>query len=192
MINYGNLAGQMPQNRQHRCNLNLEEHLKYIDALVSGGIIDENTGKSIKQNMTATFALKTGVSTPEGGQNPVNFDESEFLKARACLLDYLKGHNLNLDAADMKEIEEIVLALEAAAIEKEGISGANNTEKAIKLLNESNEIAKGRLISASLAGQGTKSLPEKTFTRDEIARMSTAEFIKNEPIINYQLQNGLI
>lgn len=33
---------------------------------------------------------------------------------------------------------------------------------------------------------------EKTFTREEIARMSTAEFLKNEAAINNQIKNGLI
>lgn len=33
---------------------------------------------------------------------------------------------------------------------------------------------------------------QKTFTREEIARMSTSEFIKNEAAINNQIKNGLI
>lgn len=191
MINFNPGAQNIkPENQGHRCNLNLQAHLDYVDTLVLAGIIDENTGKSIKQNMTATFAAKNGVSAPLlGDNNGINFDESEFLKARSCLLDYLKGHDLNLDARDMKEIEAVILALEAAAVEKEAKKTGENT---LKLINDTNEIAKERLVSGSLAGQGTKNIPGKLFTRDEIAKMSTAEFIKNEPVINYQLQNGLI
>lgn len=33
---------------------------------------------------------------------------------------------------------------------------------------------------------------QKTFTREEIAKMSTSEFIKNEAAINNQIKNGLI
>lgn len=49
-----NMAGipvQGAQNRGHRCNLDLNSHLIYVDTLVSAGIIDENTGKSIKHRI---------------------------------------------------------------------------------------------------------------------------------------------
>ena len=65
-------------------------------------------------------------------------------------------------------------------------------EHTIQTKRTSNEIAKERLMTGSTGAKGSKNPPQKTFTRDEIAKMSTAQFIKNEPAINYQLQNGLL
>lgn len=172
----------------NNCNLNVEEHLKYVDTLIRAGIIDETMGKSIKQNMIAEFTAQKAAQSALGAQimpqsqapQAPTYDiaESEFLRARECLLNYLKGQDLNLSRADLKDIEAVVLELEKGAIQRQ--------------LSDSNELAKERLITGALTGSGVKTPVNRTFTRDEIAKMSTAEFIKNEPAINYQLQNGLL
>lgn len=187
------MQNQNNANLVHReCNLNLEDHLKYVEALVLAKIIDENTGKSIKQNMTAAFTAKNGAPAPQGAapKPSYNFENSEFLRARLCLLNYLKNLDISLDAEDMKKIEDVVLELEKAAMERKSTS--INSEEALNMLKNSNEIAKDRLMTGSLKGTAFQEPPAKTFSRDEIAKMSTAEFIKNEPVINYQLQNGLL
>lgn len=189
-------------NQLHNCNLNLQEHLKYVDALILAGIIDTETGKSIKQRMTANLTAKAGASMPQGGfQTPqtltvpketqgVNFENSEFLKARTCLLNYLKNLDISLDEEDMRKIEDVVLELEKAAIQRgSAYGGADNL---LKMLASTNELAKERLATGAMGSSNLSQAPKKLFSRDEIAKMSTAEFIKNEPIINYQLQNGLI
>ncbi len=206
MNNYLNNSLQNSFNPVHRCNLNLQEHLKYVDTLVLLKIIDTQTGESIKQNMAATFN-NNGVSNQTGWnlnqynafkdsslQKPnteANFDisKSEFLKARECLLNYLQNLDIELNREDLKNIEAVVLELEKAALLRQQVK---NSENAFELLNKNNEIAKERLMTGSMQGSGIQNPPNKTFSRDEIAKMSTAEFIKNEPIINYQLQNGLL
>ncbi len=206
MNNYLNNSLQNSFNPVHRCNLNLQEHLKYVDTLVLLKIIDTQTGESIKQNMAATFN-NNGVSNQTGWnlnqynafkdssmQKPnteANFDisKSEFLKARECLLNYLQNLDIELNREDLKNIEAVVLELEKAALLRQQVK---NSENAFELLNKNNEIAKERLMTGSMQGSGVQNPPNKTFSRDEIAKMSTAEFIKNEPIINYQLQNGLL
>ena len=206
MNNYLNNSLQNSFNPGHRCNLNLQEHLKYVDTLVLLKIIDTQTGESIKQNMAATFN-NNGVSNQTGWnlnqynafkdsslQKPnieADFDisKSEFLKARECLLNYLQKLDIELNREDLKNIEAVVLELEKAALLRQQ---AKNSENAFELLNKNNEIAKERLMTGSMQGSGIQNPPNKTFSRDEIAKMSTAEFIKNEPIINYPLQNGLL
>ena len=206
MNNYLNNSLQNSFNPVHRCNLNLQEHLKYVDTLVLLKIIDTQTGESIKQNMAATFN-NNGVSNQTGWnlnqynafkdsslQKPnteANFDisKSEFLKARECLLNYLQNLDIELNREDLKNIEAVVLELEKAALLRQQVK---NSENAFELLNKNNEIAKERLMTGSMQGSGVQNPPNKTFSRDEIAKMSTAEFIKNEPIINYQLQNVLL
>ncbi len=205
------------QNPRHRCNLNLEEHLKYADALVLAGIIDVNTGKSIKQKMTAVFRAENGSSANGGAQTLVNtgnmgapsgvspapstirsYADSEFLKARECLLDYLQNLDVELDLDDLAKIEAVVLELEKQAISRnaQGSEGSNEPNSLFTTAEMANEAAKQRLIGSSLGSssgiKGSKGLPQRAFTREEIANMSTAEFIKNEPQINYQLQNGLL
>ena len=133
------------------------------------------------------------VSAVSNPQKAFDISQSSFLKTRECLLNYLKNLDIELDEEDLRAIEEVVLELEKAAISRQTKeSGTNSAEDALKILNQSNEIAKSRLMTDSLRGSSLKQTPDKTFTRDEIAKMSTAEFIKNEPVINYQLQNGLL
>ncbi len=197
------------QNAHTECNLTFDEHIKYVDALVLAGIIDETTGKSMKQQITANFSAKTQSNMPfaannvfqeqsgthttlQNGLKPAplfDFGQSEFLKARNCLLKYLQNLDIELTEADLKEIESVVLELEKAAI---SASQAKNAENALDALKSTNELAKERLITGSMLYNGQQTPPQKVFTRDEIAKMSTAEFIKNEPAINYQLQNGLL
>ncbi len=206
MNNYLNNSLQNSFNPVHRCNLNLQEHLKYVDTLVLLKIIDTQTGESIKQNMAATFN-NNGVSNQTGWNlnqynafkdsslqktnTEADFDitKSEFLKARECLLNYLQNLDIELNREDLKNIEAVVLELEKAALLRQQVK---NSENAFELLNKNNEIAKERLMTGSMQGSGIQNPPNKTFSRDEIAKMSTAEFIKNEPMINYQLQNGLL
>lgn len=184
------------QNPRHRCNLNLEEHQKYADALVSAGIIDKTTGESIKQKMAAVFRAESGTSAVGGAECsvPADFSGSEFLKARECLLQYLQNLDVELTSDDLAKIEAVVLELEKTAIARN--SGASSEDAAAdgtyRNAFMANEAAKERLMSSSLGSNGVKGLPHRTFTRDEIAKMSTAEFIKHEPQINYQLQNGLL
>lgn len=194
-------------NPVHRCNLNLQEHLKYVDSLVLLKIIDKQTGESIKQNMAASFNKNNGLSASTGlnplqesqynfnnqqnpsGKRSIDISQSEFLKARECLLNYLQNLDIELDEGDLRNIEAVVLELEKGALARRQEQGGTN---ALELLNKNNEIAKERLMTGSLNNLKVYNQPEKLFSRDEIAKMSTAEFIKNEPIINYQLQNGLL
>lgn len=168
------------------CNLNLKEHLKYADALVLAGIIDKNTANSIKEKMTAQFGKASDVQPVS--KNRANF-ESDFLKARNCLLNYLNSLEIELDEKDLAQIESVVTELEKNAIERQN---KENSKSAIEALNSTNELAKNRLNCTTLTNPAANSIPKKSFTMDEIAKMSTAEFLQNEPAINYQLQNGLL
>lgn len=182
------IANLPAQNPCNTCNLNPEEHFKYVDNLVLLKIIDENTGKSIKQNMTAKFNNNNGLST-FAGVNSFDIRQSEFLKSRECLLNYLLNVGVELDSEDLKNIEAIVLELEKNALAREKNQIGQN---ALDELKQSNELAKERLITGSMQGVGVQNPPTRLFSREEIGKMSTAEFIKNEPVINYQLQNGLL
>lgn len=188
MNNFINNTLQSGQNQGHNCNLNLDDHLKYVDSLVLLKIIDNSTGESIKRNIAATFSNNKAFQTyPATDAATFDFSQSEFLKARKCLLNYLQNSGVELDEADLKNIEAVVLELE-----KNALARGNNTQIPLDKLNMDNEIAKERLMTGSMRGSGVQKAPEKLFSRDEIAKMSTAEFIKNEPVINYQLQNGLL
>ena len=146
MNNYLNNSLQNSFNPGHRCNLNLQEHLKYVDTLVLLKIIDTQTGESIKQNMAATFN-NNGVSNQTGWnlnqynafkdsslQKPnieADFDisKSEFLKARECLLNYLQKLDIELNREDLKNIEAVVLELEKAALLRQQIGRASCRER---------------------------------------------------------------
>lgn len=176
------------QNACNTCNLDPETHFKYVDNLVLLKIIDENTGKSIKENMAAKFNYNKALSTFPGSES-FDIKQSEFLKTRECLLNYLINAGVELDSEDLRNIEAVVLELEKNALMREKNQMSRN---ALETLKNSNEIAKERLMTGSMNGSNIQNPPDKLFTREEIGKMSTAEFLKNEPMINYQLQNGLL
>ena len=67
MNNYLNNSLQNSFNPVHRCNLNLQEHLKYVDTLVLLKIIDTQTGESIKTKIWQQPSITMVYQTKPGG-----------------------------------------------------------------------------------------------------------------------------
>ena len=77
------------------------------------------------------------------------------------------------------------------AIEESAINGYLQKLAHEKSLNDENETAKLRL-KANAQNQNSTENSSRIFTREQIGKMSGAEFAKNEKAIMEQLRKGLI
>ena len=105
---------------------------------------------------------------------------------RLDVFDYLKNSNAAFDQDELSKISALVEKIENTAIER--YLREKNHEKT---LNSENEAAKQKLraYAQNSAYDGNKNL---VFTREQIGKMSGAEFAKYERMIMDQLRKGLI
>lgn len=108
------------------------------------------------------------------------------MDGRNQVLDYLKQTNANVGKDEMSQITNLVTTLEKAAIDR-----YLKQQEHEKTLNDENEAAKLRLrANAQKSGSGNNK--GMVFTREQIGKMSGAEFAKNERLIMEQLKKGMI
>lgn len=105
---------------------------------------------------------------------------------RKEVLNYLKADGVTIGKDELNKISDIVRVVEKSAIDRYLKKAAYE-----KTLRDSNEISKQRLTAnAQKTSFGGSFL--RNFTREQIGKMSSAEFIKYEPVIMEQLKKGLI
>jgi hypothetical protein len=160
------------------------QDIKLIENLVGSGAMTQELGHNLVnfisqkafEKYCSIQAPKTEISTPEfykqDGRNEV--------------FDYLKSTNVNFDDDEISKISSLVEKIENAAIER-----YQRAKEHEKTLNNENESAKQRLRAnaQNSVSDGTKNM---VFTREQIGKMSGAEFAKYERTIMDQLKKGLI
>lgn len=148
--------------------------------------------EKIKQNLfTALSQNKSSKATPIDENKEIdefNGSDTEFFSSngRQEVLNYLKSSKVNLGKDELNKISEIV-----KIVEKSAIDGYLKKLTYEKNLRESNESAK-RKLTANAQKTGYSGNLSKTFTREQIGKMNSAEFTKYEPLIMEQLKKGLI
>jgi hypothetical protein len=180
-----------------------------IQKLVESGLINSAQGQNLKKQvlkkafdmLVQTEKAKRGLGDASGqnGQlkNPVNKEKAfeEFGKSnpnfftsdgRKEVLNYLKSDNVALGTDELNQISGIIRTVEKAAIDR---YLQNATHE--KTLRDSNETAKQRL-TANAQKSGLSGNLSRTFTREQIGKMSGAEFAKYESMIMEQLKKGMI
>mgnify|MGYP007101857486 CR=1 FL=1 len=167
-----------------------------IQNLVKSGILNEQQGQycmsqlAIKTLNGLTQGLNNLQPTPEQINPFEEFDKEKpnFFNhdGRADVLNYLKNSNVEVDKDEIDAISQMVEKIEQCAIEKYIKQQAHEKE-----LNDENEIAKKKLTANA---QNATSFAKNTtaFTREQIGKMSGAEFAKYEPLIMEQLRKGQI
>lgn len=118
-----------------------------------------------------------------------NRENPDFFMAegRKDVLDYLKSDDVIIGKDELKKISSMVENIEQKAIDRylKKVAYENN-------LKNSNEMAKQKLkANAQSQGFHDKNL-SRHFTREQIGKMSSTEFIKYESLIMNQLRKGLI
>ncbi len=161
--------------------------------------------------------VQTGSLTQEQGLNLMNFvtkkayekytnygqiaDEQEVIPAvkkleetpeffnrdgRIDVFDYLKSTNKDFDDDEISKISSLVEKIEKTAVDRY----LRQIEHE-KMLNNENEAAKMRLRANAQNGNSDGNV-NLVFTREQIGKMSGAEFAKHERAIMEQLKKGLI
>lgn len=142
---------------------------------------DSATRKNIEQSNSVSLN-KSDVFDEFSKSNPNFFDSN----GRNEVLNYLKSGNVNLGREELNNISNIIRAVEKAAIDRYLQKVAHE-----KTLRNSNETAKQRLTANAQKSVYSGNL-SRTFTREQIGQMSSAEFAKYESAIMEQLKKGHI
>lgn len=185
---------------QEKLRATINADFAKIDALVSSGKLSQIQGTSLKNyvlkkafgNVDSTKPAQQKASDAAPGQDSFSeFDKSnpDFFNsdARSLVKNYIKSALENVSTDELQEIASLVVELENAAVQS-----YRQSQSLEKSLESSNEQAKKRLASAAMAGNQPSGALPQVFTREQIGKMSTDEFRKNEAAIMQQLRSGLI
>ncbi len=169
------------------------QDVKLIENLVQNGVMTQEQGQNLMNYITKkAFAKYNNAKTLSNplvqAVQPTNMPTPDFFNqdGRIDVFDYLKQANVNFDDDEISKISALVEKIENSAVAK-----YLRAQEHEKTLNSENESAKQRLRAnaQNSASDGTKNL---VFTREQIGKMSGAEFAKHERAIMDQLRKGLI
>ncbi len=102
------------------------------------------------------------------------------------VFNYLKGTNSSLNQGDYDKLSQILDSITENAINQK-MQQYEHEQK----LTSKNSNDKSRL-TANAQNSAYDSDQKKRFTREEIGKMSTKEFLQNEEAIMYQLRHNMI
>lgn len=162
-----------------------------IENLVKTGQMTQEQGRNL-MNFVVEKAFKKYTihdvqePTPAVKETPLQMPEFFNRDGRIDVFDYLKGTDADFDDDEISKISSLVEKIEKTAIER-----YLKEQEHEKTLNSENETAKQRLRSnaQNASSDGDTNL---VFTREQIGKMSGAEFAKHERAIMDQLRKGLI
>ncbi|MFA7659394.1 MAG: hypothetical protein WCY19_08165 [Candidatus Gastranaerophilaceae bacterium] len=183
----------------------LTQDFAKIQKLVQAGLINSGQGQNLKKQvlkkafdkLVQTEKIKRSIPpalTPNIQMNRSEVFE-EFRKSnpdffnpegRQEVLNYLKSGDVILGKDELNKISDIIRTVEKSAINRYLKKMTHE-----KTLRESNETAKQRLTANAQKSNFSGNL-SRTFTREQIGKMSSAEFAKYEPAIMEQLKKGQI
>jgi hypothetical protein len=157
-----------------------------IRKLIHAGVVAPFQGQNLIQQVIqraySVITNKKEATSAEVSQDE-NFNDEFFTRAgRNEVLEYLKQSGAGKD--EISRITELVEKVEKAAIED-----YLKKQEREKTLNENNEAAKRKLRVNAQKPCGSVKM---VFTREQIGKMSGAEFAQHERSIMEQLRKGLI
>lgn len=176
--------------------------IKLIENLVQTGVMTQEQGQNLMNYVTqkafekytlsqqnAQTPMQMPVSPNTQTQNYLNGNITpEFFnrEGRLDVFDYLKNSNAAFDEDEISKISALVEKIENSAVAR-----YLREKEHEKTLNNENESAKQRLRAnaQNTISDGGNNL---VFTREQIGKMSGAEFAKYERMIMDQLKKGLI
>ncbi len=175
-----------------------KKNLNNLQIILNSGLINPLQGQNLlrhiiqealnlnvqnsQEDLTTQMSDKAKAFEEFSKENPKFFD----VDGRKEILNYLKSDDISVDRDELSKISKIVEAVEYSAIQRylQKVAHEENLEKA-------NLQAKQKLQANA---QNTKSESKNLspFTREQIGNMTSAEYLKNEPLIMEQLKKGLI
>lgn len=174
--------------------------VRTIEDLVQKGQISIDQGRNLVNYVTQQafqqFTSNNQQNTPNVQAQPTVQQQvaglpemaPEFFNrdGRMDVFDYLKASNVDFDEDEISKISSLVEKLENTAVDR-----YVREKQHEKTLNSENESAKQRL-RANAQNSVSDVNKERVFTREQIGKMSGAEFAKHERAIMDQLKKGLI
>lgn len=189
----------------------LSQDFDKIQKLVKLGLINSNQGQNLKKQVLkkafdklvqnekikrALLPKKAQSLQKNANLNPKSndvFDEfknsnPDFFSSggRKEVLNYLKSGKVHVGKDELDRISEIVRTVEKSAIDRYLQKAAHE-----KTLRNGNENAKQRLTANAQKSAFGSNL-QRTFTREQIGKMSGPEFAKYESVIMEALKKGQI
>lgn len=189
-----NISSPAEQQAFDNSQTELAEDAVKIQNLVQSGLLNPQQGQYYMSQLAKKSMERLAQDSYIPQANPLAaFEEFEKEKpdffrteGRADVLNYLKNSNVLVDKDEIGIISQMVEKLEQCAIDRYVKQQAHE-----KALNDENEAAK-RKLTANAQNASFSGNKNKAFTREQIGRMSGAEFTKYEPLIMDQLRKGLI
>lgn len=175
------------------------EDFRKIDRLTAMGRINAAQGANLKQGiLQKAFGSVNmqGASSPNASADIMGDSFSEFEKsnpgffsneARKPLKEYIQQAFDSVSPQELIKIADLVKLIEDAAVKS--FEKSKKIDESARLTN--NE-AKKRLASAVLSASKSHGAHGRTFTREEIGKMTPDEFSKYESEIMQQLREGKI
>ena len=164
--------------------------VKQIEEMVQAGALTQEQGLNLMNYVTQKAFEKYTSQTPQEPQSDIKplKETPEFFNrdGRIDVFDYLQGANVDFDDDEISKISSLVEKIENSAVERY----LKQLEHE-KTLNSENESAKQRL-RANAQNSASDGATNLVFTREQIGKMSGAEFAKHERAIMDQLRKGLI
>lgn len=181
---------------QERIN-NLKTQTNILQTLLNSGLISQQQGQNLLNHIIS--ALGEIVQQKPIDEPKTIFDKGKAFKefekdnpeffncdGRSEIMNYLKSDDIQFDKDELSKIAKIVEQVEKSAIERYLKKAAHEEN-----LAKSNSEAKQRL-QANAQKSKSDGKNNITFTREQIGKMSSAEFLENEKKIMDQLKKGLI
>lgn len=162
-------------------NLKKQIIKKTFDTLLQNQVLKKTSPDKINQGENQNYVAKNVIN--ESGKINPNFFAGN---GRKEVLNYLKSGNIKLGNNDLEKISNIIRGVEYSAIERYLQKAAHD-----KNLRNANESAKQRLTANAQMSNFSNNMT-RTFTREQIGKMSPQQFMKYESIIMAQLEKGLI
>ena len=189
----------------------LSQDFAKIQKLMTTGVINSAQGQDLKKQvlknafdkLVQAEKIKRNLAVGSNGQilnsgeksqnygnssTQAGLGDSNFFNAqgRTEVMNYLKTSGVNMGQDDLNKISDLVRIVEKSAIDRYLQKTAHE-----KTLRNSNQNAKQRLTSNAQKTGFSENL-SRTFTREQIGKMSGKEFAKYERSIMEQLKKGQI
>lgn len=180
-------------DQQEQVKMLAAQEIKKIENYVKTGQLTQEQGlnlmKFVSEKAYEKYSkLGQNIQEPVIPQNKEIMEIPEFFKkeGRSDVFDYLNNSDVDFDDDEISKISSLVEKIENSAIDR--YLRAKEHEKT---LNDENESAKQRL-RANAQNSTSDGQTNLVFTREQIGKMSGAEFAKHEKAIMEQLRKGLI
>lgn len=190
-----------PISREEQIKQLAIKDIQTIENLMNSGVVSSEQGQNlmnyvvnkayneVKQQNQGQAALNQVDRSLPVNSYLNNLEQPEFFQqdGRSQVLDYLKNYYPNVGKDEVSQIIAMINNVEDSAVKR--FLRKQEHDKALK---DANEAAKQRLIANAQKSSGAGNGTGVIFTRDQIGKMSGAEFAKNEKLIMEQLKRGLI